>query len=210
MIARFNANQLFRLHECSNERFELSWWTKLIARSAHKELGLGAIAEKPEIVDAVFDGHNRQTKGNERADAVVGISGAQSHRSAERKSREDDWQREFMRDPVKSSVHILDFAFAASVLAFAQSGAAKIEAQDRKSEAVERLHGVKDDFVVQRSAVEGMRVTNQRCMRRTGYTSIQQGFEAANWAVEEERADGSVLGKQRVVASCWSLVFHTF
>jgi hypothetical protein len=45
---------------------------------------------------------------------------------------------------------------------------------------------MEDNFVVQRSAIERMRVTDNRGMRRAGHTSIQQGFEAAHRALKEE------------------------
>jgi hypothetical protein len=195
VVSAFDANEFFRLRESADERFKFSGGTELIARSADEKFRLDAIAEKLEIIRALFDRHSGQAKCDERADTVIGISGAHSHRGPERKTGNDDWQREFVLDPVKSSAYIPDFAFAASVLTFAQSGSAKIEAQDGESEPVQRLHGVEDNFVMQRSAIERMGVTDNRCMSRVGRTGIQQGFEAANWALEEERADSGVFGK---------------
>jgi len=50
--------------------------------------------------------------------------------------------------------------------ALAAPGAAKVEAQDRESETVQSLGGLKDDFVVQRAAVERMRMTHDGRERR--------------------------------------------
>ena len=98
------------------------------------------------------------------------------------------------------------------MLAFAQAGAAKIEAQHGESEAVERLHGVKDDFVVQRSAVQRMRMANEGGMRCAGRTGVEQGFQASGGAGEEEGADGWRFRRHgmrctTLVVSRWSLVF---
>jgi hypothetical protein len=60
----------------------------------------------------------------------------------------------------RRGTHVFYFAFAAGMLAFAQAGAAEVEAEDGESEAVERFHGVEDDFVVQRSAVQRMRMAD--------------------------------------------------
>jgi hypothetical protein len=66
------------------------------------------------------------------------------------------------RSSQSRAAHIFDFADAVGVLAFAQTGAAEVEAQHRESEAVERFHGVEDDFVVERSTVERMRMVQTR------------------------------------------------
>ena len=101
-----------------------------------------------------------------------------------------------MLQPVEGGAHVFDLADAVGVLAFAQSGAAEVEAQHRESEAVERFHGVEDDFVVQRSAEEWMRMTDERSVSRGGRSRVEQGFEASGGAFEEEERMRRILGSR--------------
>src|SRR5258707_11215920 len=84
VISGFDADQLLRIGEGVDERFEFAGGGELIARAADEEFWLGASAEKFEIVDPAFDGDGGQAQGHERADAVVRIGGARSNSSAER------------------------------------------------------------------------------------------------------------------------------
>ena len=158
--------------------------------------------QKFEIVDAAlfsaFDGNSGQPKGNERADPVVGIGRAQSDRGAERKAGEDDGQRAFAFEPVERGAHIFDFSDAAGMLAFAQAGAAEVEAQHGKSEAVERLHGMEGDFVVERSPVQRMRMANHGGMRRGGRSGVEKRFQASGGAGEKQGADGEGFGRHAI------------
>ena len=72
-----------------------------------------------------------------------------------------------MLEPVKRSADVVDLADATRVLAFAKSRPAEVEAQHGKSEAVERFHRVEDDLVVQRPAIERVRMTHQTSMSRS-------------------------------------------
>src|SRR4051812_39408572 len=54
---------------------------------------------------------------------------------------------------------------------------------------------MKDDLVVQRSAKQRMRMTNQGCMRRILCTGVEERFKTSNGTFEEERADCRVRGK---------------
>src|SRR5581483_11927410 len=76
------------------------------------------------------------------------------------------------------------------VLAFAQAGATEVKPQNRKSEAVQRLHGVEDDFVVQRPAIERMRMADQRSVRGVLSACIKQSFQPASRAGEKQRSNG--------------------
>src|SRR5208282_5474521 len=102
--------------------------------------------------------------------------------------------------------HVFDFADAVCVFALAQAGAAEVEAQHGESEVVERLHGVEDDFIVQRSTVERMRMTDDGSMRRVGRSGVEQGFQASGGAGEEERANARSFGEHgiRVQQLQWS------
>jgi len=168
VISGFDANQLLGLGKGVDQRFEFTHGPELIARSADEELGLGARAQEFEVVDAIFDSDGGQAEGDERGYTVIGVCGAQSYGGAERKTGEDDGQREFTFEPVEGGPDVFDFSDAVCVLALAQAGAAEIEAEHGKSEIVERFHGVEDDFVVQRSSIERMRMTDQGSVRRVG------------------------------------------
>ncbi len=189
MISGLDANQLLRIGEGADERFEFTGGAELIARAADEELGFRAPAQKFEIVDAVFSGNGGQAEGNERADSVVSIGGAQSDGGSEGKAGEDYGERELAFEPIERGAHVFDFPDAVGVLAFAQSGAAEVEAEHGESEAVERFHGVEDDFVVQRPSIERMRVAHQGGMGRTRQSCVEQGFQASGRAGEEQGTD---------------------
>ena len=75
------------------------------------------------------------------------------------------------------------------MFALAQSGSAKVEAQHRETKAVQRLHGVEHDFVVQRSAKQRMRMADHRSVRRVRRSRVEQGFQASRRTVEKQRTD---------------------
>jgi len=195
VISGFDADQLLRIGEGVDERFEFAGGAELIARAADEEFRLGASAQKFEIVDPAFDGDGGQAEGDERADAVVRIGGARSNSSAERKAGEDDGQRELMFQPVEGGAHVFDFADAICVLAFAQAGAAEVEAEHGESEAVERFHGVEDYFVVERSTVERMGMADHGGVRRAGRSGVEETFQASCGAGEEQGADAGSFGE---------------
>src|SRR5208283_1444032 len=66
----------------------------------------------------------------------------------------------------------------------------EVESQHGKAKAVQHLHGVEDDLVVQRSAKQRVRMANHRGMSCVLSARIEQRFQATGGAVEKERADG--------------------
>ena len=120
----------------------------------------------------------------------------QPDRGPEREPDEHDRLREFALQPAKRGAHVFDLADAAVVLAFAQPGAAEVEAQHGKAEAVERFHGVEDDLVVHGAAEERMRMTDERGVGGAGRAGVEHGLEAAGGAGQEQRANLRV-GAQR-------------
>ena len=58
---------------------------------------------------------------------------------------------------------------------------------------IQRLHGVKDHLVVQSSAIKWMRMAYQGGVRGVFRTHIEQGFQPAGGAIEEEGADRTML-----------------
>jgi hypothetical protein len=189
MISGFDADEFLGVDEGANERFEFPRGAKLIARAADEELGLRALAQKFEIVEAVFNGDGGQAEGNERSDSVVRVCGTQSDGGSEGKAGENYREHKLAFEPIEGGTHVFDFPDAVGVLAFTQSGTAEVEAQHGESEAVERFHGVEDDFVVQRPPIKRMRMAHHGGMRRTGRSGVEQGFQASGRTGEEERAD---------------------
>lgn len=120
---------------------------------------------------------------------IVVIGGTRSDGGSERETGENYGKVEFLFEPVERGTNIFDLAYAVGVLAFAQAGAAEVEAEHGESEAVERLHGVEDDFIVQRAAEERMGMADDGGVRRAGRAGIEKGFQAAGGAGEEEGAD---------------------
>ena len=202
MVSGVDAGQFLGLGKGVNQRFEFSGGTKLVARSADEELWFGARSQELEIVDAIVftigDSDGGQAEGNERADSIVVIRGSQSDGGSEGKTGKDYGKLEFLFQPVEGGAHIFDFSHAVGVLAFTQSGAAEVEAEHGESEAVEGLHGVEDDFVVERSSVQRMRMTDEGGVGRGGGSGVEEGFKAACGACNGEGADGGNFGRHGI------------
>ena len=122
---------------------------------------------------AIVHRRNRKAQADHGAHAVIGTSHPQTNRGAEREARQKYGQTEFTFQPVQCDPNIFHLAFAVGVLALAQSGTAKVEAQHGKAKSVQGLHGMKNNFIVQRPAEEGMRMSHQRAMSRVFATFIQ-------------------------------------
>jgi len=72
------------------------------------------------------------------------------------------------------------------MFAMAESSATKIKPQYRKTEAVQRLHGMENDFVMQRPAKQRMRMTNHRRMCRILSARIQERLQSSRRTFEEQ------------------------
>ena len=88
-----------------------------------------------------------------------------------------------------------------------QSGSAKVEAQHGKTEAVQRLHGVKDNLVVQSSAEERMGMTHNCSVCRIFCSGVEDRFQASSRAFEEEATEswrsGSRIPDYRNFGDSW-------
>lgn len=102
--------------------------------------------------------------------------------------------------PVEGAADIVHFAFSVAVLSLAKPRTPKIEAQHGKSEAVQHLHGVEHNLVVQRPAVQGMRMADQRGVGRLRITFVQQGLKPACRTIEKQRPDRAMLGHAASIA----------
>ena len=96
---------------------------------------------------------------------------------------------ELLVKPIQGRSNVVHFADSVVVLTLAETSPAKIETQHGKTKTVQRLHGMKDDLIVQRAAKEGMRMTNDGGVSGIGSSSIEQGFETAGRAFEKQGAD---------------------
>ena len=190
MIAAFDDHQLLRLWQRRNQGFQLGARAELIARSTHEQFGLAAVAEKIQSVNARLfrigsDRRNRDSYANHGANSRVGTRRSQSNRRAKRKSRKDQRQVKLGIEPVKRSAHVFDLPLALVVFALAQARAAKVEAQHGKTKAVQRLHGMEDDFIVQRPAKQRMRMADDGCMGGILRATVKQRFKPSHRAVKE-------------------------
>ncbi len=198
VVSSFDAHQLLRIGERTDQRFQCARRSELIARSADEEFGLSGSSQEFEIVSTGFDCDRGQAERDERVDPVIGIGGTQSNGGAKRESGENNGERKLAFEPVQRGADVFHFADAIGVLAFAQAGAAEVEAQDGKSEAVESLHGVEDNLVVKRSTVKWMGMADDGSMRRISRSGIEQSFQPSDRAGKKKRPDAGGFGRHRI------------
>lgn len=91
--------------------------------------------------------------------------------------------------PVERSPHILNFPIAVIVFTLAESSSAKIEPQHGISKAVQRLHRVKHDLVMQRPPKQGVGMADYCCMRGILGARVQQRLDPACRTFKKERPD---------------------
>src|ERR1700693_5325682 len=116
--------------------------------------------------------------------------GPQSNRRTKREAGKHQPQVKLRVQPVERGSNIFDLPVAVIVLSLAESSAAEVKPQHGKTKTVQRLHGVEHNLVMQRSAKQGMRMANQRRMRRVFRARVEQRFQSSRWAFKEERFDG--------------------
>jgi len=130
---------------------------ELVVRSLDKELGLGTRMQVGEAGVVHW-----RADSNKRGDASILASHAKSHPAAKTEAGQHQLRaRKFRGEKIESGAHILPFADAPIVHSRAEARAAKIEAQDRQSQGVERFRSLINDFVVQRAAKERMGMADQ-------------------------------------------------
>ena len=89
-------------------------------------------------------------------------------------------------EPIERGVNVLNFSDPVSVLSFAQSCSTKVEPQNGEPKAVKRFHGMEDDFIVQRSAKERMRMADNSSMCSSLGSCIEQRFQPSSRAVKKQ------------------------
>ena len=197
MVGALDHDQLFRFGQRGYQGFQFGPRTELVSRSAHEELGLGAIVQELKRVHSrlfccLGDGNYRKSDSDGSDDPRIGAGSAQPDGGSERESGKDERQMVFGIHPIQRSTNIVDFTSALIVFAMTQSGAAEVKAQSGKSEAVQRLHRVESNFVVQRAAKQGMRMSHHGRVRRIFGTGIEQRLKPSCRTVKEERPDGLI------------------
>ena len=88
--------------------------------------------------------------------------------------------------PFERCPHIIYFANPIVMLTLAQSRSAKIEAQHGEAEAIQRLHDMENDFVVQGPAVVRVRVADQASVARLGRACVEHRLQSPGRPVEKE------------------------
>ena len=190
MVGAFKNHQFRGFGQSRDECLQTRSGTELVAGAADEELGFGAGFQEIVVVGAVVDRGDGSAKADDGVHPRIRASRAQPHSSSEGKPGKDQWKMEFAIQPVESGANIVDFAGAVVVLTVAESSTAKIKAENRQSEGVQRFHGVEDHFIVQGAPILGMRMGNESGVGRAGRADVEQRFELAGGAFEEERADG--------------------
>lgn len=133
----------------------------------------------------------RQSEPDQANYARIAAAHAQTNIRAKGKAGKEDRAPVLGREPVECGTHIVLLALAVIVLAFAQSGSAKVKAQHRQAEPLQGLGRVVNHFVVHGSAAERMRMADQRRKGRVSMACVEQGFESAGRAAQVfDRAQG--------------------
>ena len=197
MIGSLDQHQLARLWKRVHQSLQLCPRAELIARAADEKLGLGTRLEKRKIVSSLVDRGHWDAEADEGPDARIRAGNRQTDGSAEGKSGKDQRQAELAIQPVERSADIIPFPASVVVLALAQTGTTKIEAQHGESKAVQRLHGVEHDLVVESSSEQRMGMAHQGSVGGSLGASVEQGFQAPCGTVEKQRLD-RVLGQHAI------------
>ncbi len=106
---------------------------------------------------------------------------------AEGEADDQDGQCVALVQPVEGCAHIVALAAALVMLAFAESGAAEVEAQRGQAERLHRLGRAVDDLVVHGAAAHGVRMADERGVSRIRLSFDEERFQAAGGAGDGER-----------------------
>src|SRR5438067_6410775 len=140
---------------------------------------------------AVIDRSNRSSQANQSLHARIGAGCAQTDGSSKRESCENYRTAILIFQPIECSTNIFHFSDSMIMLPLTQACAAKVEAEHRKSKAVQSFHRVKHNFIVEGSAIKRMRMANKCGMRGVLHPNVEQSFEFPCRAVQKERFDAA-------------------
>lgn len=171
---------------------------ELVASSADEELGHRAMGEEGVAVVASF-GMDGKAEGDGAFDADVATGNAQADVGAEGESGEEDGEVQMLVEPVEGGADVVLLAAAVVMSAFAEPGAAEVEAEDGKAAELEGFHGVINDLVVHGSSAEGVRVTEEDRVPGVGRAGVEEGLEASGRPSEiVDGADGGGVRHRRL------------
>jgi hypothetical protein len=190
VVGSFDPEELLRLWGFFEYSLHNIAWAVLIVIAADEELGLRAVRKEAVGVVAACRADG-DTETDEPFDAWISAAGAEPYVGAEREAGEEDGQVQVLLEPVEGGFDVVLFASALIVRAFAEAGAAKVEAKDGKAEGREGLHGVIDDLVVHGAAAGRVRVADEGGVRCVVAAGVEKGFEVARRAAKI--VDGSDL-----------------
>jgi hypothetical protein len=192
MVRPLDDDQFLRLWDGSYQGLESCSRPKLVACPAYQQFWLPTLLQKLVRINSrlfAIGGHrnNRRASANHCLYPRIRTGRTHSHRRPERESRKDQGQMKLRIQPFERGADIIDFADALVVFSLAQSRPSKIEPQHRKSERVQRLHRVKYNFVVQRPAIQRVRMAHERSMRSILRANVQQSLKISRRSFEDER-----------------------
>lgn len=193
VIGAGEEHQTFGIGGGRGHLLQLSGRGELVAVSAEKELGNGAVLQG-RIAVVMTVGLSGQAEGDESADVGAGLrvtTGMERHGCAEAEAYGNEGTVVFGFEPVECGEDVGGFGTAV-VGSLAEASAAKVEAEDGKGESpggiVEGLHGVVDNFVVEVAAVKGMGMADERGKGSVGCAFVQKGFKTADGAGQIQTA----------------------
>jgi hypothetical protein len=190
VVGSFDPEEFLRLWSFFEYSLHDIAWAVLVVITADEELRLRALGkEAVGVVTAC--GADGDTETDEAFDAWISAAGAESYIGAEGEASEEDGQVKILLEPIEGGFDVILFASALIVRAFAEAGAAKVEAKDGKAEGGEGLHGVIDDLVVHGAAASGVRVADDGGVGCVVAAGVEERFEVAGRAAKI--VDGSDL-----------------
>lgn len=157
---------------------------ELVVVSADEELGGGAAGGEEVVGVVAVVGVDGEAQTDEAFDAGVAAAGAQADVGAEGKTREEDGEAEAVVEPVEGCADVVDFAVAFVVCAFAEAGAAEVEAEDGETEVGEGFGRVVDGLGVHSAAAGWVWVGDEGGVERVFAAGVEDGFETAGGAAE--------------------------
>jgi len=183
VVCAFDPEELFGLGGAGEYGFHDVAGTVYVVIAADKKLGLIAAGKEAVGVVAASGAHG-DAESDEAFDARVAAAGAEADVRAEGEAGEEDGLVEAVFYPGEGGFDVILLAAAFVVYAFAEAGAAKVEAEYGNTEGGEGLHGVVDDLVVHGAAAVGVGMADERGEWSVVAAGVEKGFEPAGWTME--------------------------
>jgi hypothetical protein len=159
-------------------------FAEFVVGAVKEELRLGTIRQEREI-RAV----HRDADPDEFADTCIAATYAKTHKTPKAEAREEQRDaRKLCSEIIERGLHVALLAASFVVFTRAQACAAKIEAQHRDAQGVQRFRRVINHLVVHGTAEKRVGMANHR--REQGWNGLrgspEYGLEAAGGAFEEK------------------------